>query len=139
MSAQSIFQQATLFREPGLPASVAGSTSQQVSSAQVTTSSRPHTLKSVFRISVPSPSQWSREVPLTEYRFTCSTAKYQPTGNVKISQSDNLETIAIAEDWLDGEKLSKEKKHYKTGYIGCGFTKRGIYVSLYSCRFHSSS
>ena len=65
-----------------------------------------------------------------EYRFTRSTAKYQPTGDVEVSQLDNLETIAIAEDWADGETLSKQKKHYMTGYIGCGFTKRGIYVSL---------
>ncbi|KAF8967103.1 kinase-like domain-containing protein [Flammula alnicola] len=131
VSAQSILQQATLFREPGLPASVtrpvAGSSSQ-LSSAQVTSSHPPHILKSAFRISAPPPSQWSREVSLTEYRFTRSTAKYQPTGDVEVSRSDNLEMIAIAEDWLDGETLSKEKKHYKTGYIGCGFTKRGIYA-----------
>jgi hypothetical protein len=37
--------------------------------------------------------------------------------------------IAIAEDWLEGEKMSKDKNHYKTGFIGCGFTKRGVYVS----------
>jgi hypothetical protein len=106
--------------------------SSQLSSAQVTSSHplAPRTLKSAFRISAPPASRWAREVSLIEYRFTCSTAKYQPTGDVDISQSDKLETIAIAEDWLDGEKLSKQKKHYKTGYIGSGFTKRGIYVSF---------
>ena len=55
-------------------------------------------------------------------------AEYQPNGDVTISRSDNLEVIAIAEDWLCSEEMSKEKKHYKTGFIGCGFTKRGIYV-----------
>jgi hypothetical protein len=134
VSAQSIFQQAALFREPGLPASVTqpmNGSSSQLLSAQVTSSHPPRILKSVFRISVPPPSQWSREVPLAEYRFTRSTAKYQPTGDVEISQLVNLETIAIAEDWLNGEMLSKQKKHFTTGYyIGCGFTKRGIYVSF---------
>jgi hypothetical protein len=133
VSAESIFQEDTPFRKPGLPASVTQSvtrSSSQLSSAQVSSSHSPRTLKIAFQISAPPSSQWSREVSLTEYRFTRSTAKYQPTGNVEVSQSDNLETIVIAEDWLDGEALSKQKKHYKTGYIGCGFTKRAIYVSF---------
>lgn len=127
------FSRLHFFCEPGLPASitqpVAGSSSK-LSSAQVTSSHPPCTLKSMFQISDPPPSQWSQEVSLTEYRFTCSTAKYQPTGNVEVSWLDNLETIAIAEDWQDGETLSKQKKHYKAGYIGCRFTKWGIYVSF---------
>ena len=135
VSAQRILQQASLFREPGLPASVtrpvAGSSSQLLS-AQVTSSHPPRTLKSAFRISAPPSSQWSREVSLVDYRFTCSTARYQPTGDVEISRSDTLQTIAIAEDWSDGEALSKENKHYKTGFIGHGFTKRGVYVSFSS-------
>jgi len=123
------------FREPSLPASatqsIAGSSSR-LSSVQATSSHQPRILKSAFRIpSVPT-SQWSREVSLTDYRFTHSTAEYQPSGSVKISRLANLEVIAIAEDWLEGEKLSREKKHYKTGFIGCGFTKRGIYVSSLS-------
>ena len=67
-----------------------------------------------------------------EYRFMRSTAKYQPTRDVEVSQLDNLETIVIAEDWADGETLLKQKKHYTTGYIGCRFTKRGIYVRVSS-------
>lgn len=160
MSAQSILQQAALFREPGLPASVTqpqalARSPSALSSAQVTSSSShpPRTLKSAFRINVSSPqatsshpprttlksafriaplqvSQWSREVSLLEYKFTRSTANYKPTGDVEILRLDNLETIEIAKDWLNGETLSKEKKHYETGYIGCGFTKRGIYVSF---------
>lgn len=131
-SAQKIIQQTMpRFRTPGLPASaqpLAGCSS--LSSAPVTSCYQPRILKSAFRIpSTPTP-QWSREVSLTEYRFTKSTADYQPTGDVKISRSNELETILIADDWLNGEKLSKEKKHYNTGYIGCGFTKRAIYVSF---------
>ena len=109
--------------------------SGQLPSAQgssVSRSSRQsRTLKSGFRIPDVPALQWSREVPLTDYIFTCSTAEYQPSGEVKISRSDGLKKIAIAEDWLEGEKMSKDKNHssYKTGFIGCGFTKRGVYVS----------
>ena len=53
---------------------------------------------------------------------------YHASGDVKISRMDDLEVIAIAEDWLEGEEMSKERKHYGTGFIGCGFTKRAIYV-----------
>lgn len=104
--------------------------SSQLLSAQVPSSHPPCTLKSAFQISAPPPSQWSHEVSLIEYRFTCLTAKYQPTGDIEVSQSDNLEMIVIADYWLDGEALLKQKKHYKTGYISCEFTKRGVYVSF---------
>ncbi|KAF8805081.1 hypothetical protein BYT27DRAFT_7258664 [Phlegmacium glaucopus] len=115
-STRDIIPQATPgFREPGLPASVmrpmTGSSSQ-LSSAQATLSCQSHTLKVHFGSSA-SPHL---------------NAKYQPSGDVKISRLDQLETIAIAEHWLEGEKLSKEKKHYKTGFIGRGFTKQGIYA-----------
>lgn len=102
--------------------------SSQLSSAQVNPSYQSCILKSTFKIpSAPTP-QWSREVSLANYGFTRSVAEYQPNGDVTISRSDNLQVIVIAEDWLCGEEMSKEKKHYKTGFIGCGFTKRGIYV-----------
>ncbi|KAF8811205.1 hypothetical protein BYT27DRAFT_7277825 [Phlegmacium glaucopus] len=96
-------------------------------SAQASSSHQSRTLKSAFQISSVTSSRWSCEVSLTDYRFTCLTAKYQPSGDVKILRLDQLETIAIVEHWLEGEKLSKEKKHYKTGFIGHGFTKLGIY------------
>ena len=60
MSAESIFQQATLFHKPGLPASVTqvvAESSSQLSSAQVPSSHPPCTLKSAFQISAPPPSQ----------------------------------------------------------------------------------
>ena len=52
------FQQATLFCEPAIPASVTwpvAGNSSQLSSAQITSSHLPHTLKSVFWISAPPP------------------------------------------------------------------------------------
>ena len=81
------------FHEPSLPASatqsIAGSSSR-LSSVQVTSSHQPHILKSAFRIpSIPT-SQWSREVSLTDSRFTHSTAEYQLSGSVKISRLANL-------------------------------------------------
>ena len=62
-------------------------------------------------------------------------AEYQASGDVKISRVDDLEVIAIVEDWREGEEMSKERKHYSTGFIGFGFTKRGIYVRSLS-RIH---
>ncbi|KIM43483.1 hypothetical protein M413DRAFT_381678 [Hebeloma cylindrosporum] len=118
------------FREPGLPASVtrgmAGS-SNLLSSAQAT-SRQPRVLKSAFRIPAVPSSQWSREVSLADYKFTRSTAEYQPSGDVNISRVEGLEIISIAEDWVKGEELSMTRKHYETGFIGCGFTKRAIYA-----------
>lgn len=135
--AQNILQDAGhTFLQPGLPASVtqaAAASLVHLPLAQVNSArnSGARTLKSAFR---PPPAfQWSRDVPVADYRFTRSTAQYQLNGGVKITRvSENLEVIAIAEDWLKGEEMWEKKElHYKTGFIGRGFTKRGIYVCLF--------
>ena len=142
-SAQNILQDAGRFLQPGLPASVtlaqsqaaAATSSIRLNSArhsQAGASSR--TLKSAFRPPPPASGfQWSRDVPLADYRFTCSTAQYQPSGEVRITRvSENLQVISIAEDWLKGEEMwEKKEPHYKTGFIGRGYTKRGIYVRFF--------
>ena len=123
------------FVKPGLPASVtrpvAGSSIRRSSSAQPNSArqSGGRTLKSAFR-PPPPVFQWSREVSVVDYRFTRSTAQYQPDGDVKITRSsESLDVIAIAEDWLKGEEMwEKKERYYKTGFIGRGFTKRGVYV-----------
>lgn len=132
--ARNILQEAgDVFLQPDLPASVTrpaagGSThltSTHLSSAR---QSGARILKSAFRPPTPI-RQWSRDVQLVDYQFTRSTAQYQANGDVEVTRvSESLEVIAIADDWLKGEELSKRKEHYNTGFIGCGFTKRGIYV-----------
>ena len=94
-----------------------------------------HTLKSAFRPPPPPTLLWSRDVSVTEYQFTHSAAQYLPNGDVKITtNSEKLGVIAIAEDWVAGEELFEKKKpHYKSGFIGRGSSKRGIYVCPYRC------
>jgi hypothetical protein len=87
-------------------------------------------LKSAFRPPPPPPVQWSRDVPVTDYQFTRSTAQYLPSGDVTITRnSGKLEVITIANDWKRGEELyEKKESHYDSGFIGRGYSKRGIYV-----------
>ena len=138
--AQRILRNAAhTFAQPGLPASVmqpvAGSSIRRSSSAQLNSARLPggRTLKSAFRLPPPA-FQWSREVSVADYRFTHSTAQYQPNGDVRITRSsESLDVIAIAEDWLNGEEMwEKKEQHHKTGFIGRGFTKRGVYVCSFS-------
>lgn len=133
--AQRILQNAGHFAKPGLPASVtwlvAGSSICQSSAGNPQLNSARQsgvrTLKSAFR---PPAIQWSREVSVADYQFTCSMAQYQPDGDVKITRSSvGLDVIAIAEDWLKGKEMWKVMEpYYKTGFIGRGFTKRGVYI-----------
>jgi hypothetical protein len=78
----------------------------------------------------PPPVQWSRDVQVTDYQFTRSTAQYLPSGDVTITQNPGkLEVIAIANDWTRGEELfEKKESHYDSGFIGRGYSKRGIYI-----------
>ena len=70
---------------------------------------------------------------MIQYSFVRTTAKVSSTGVVEfssISDSVEHENIEIAMDWQEGERLYDDKEPYvKTGFIGKGFTKRGIYVS----------
>lgn len=133
--AQDILQDAgDVFLHPSHPASVtqpAAGSSAHLSLTRINSSrqSSARTLKSAFR-PPPQAFQWSRDVPLVDYQFTRSAASYQPDGEVKIVKiSENLEVISIAKDWLSGEtEWEKNQPHYNTGFIGRGFTKRGIYV-----------
>lgn len=58
-------------------------------------------------------------------------------GNVEISVGDGLlEAIEIAGDWEKGQTLYKQGKPYETtGFVGMGYSKRGIYVS---CCLHQT-
>lgn len=100
----------------------------------------PVVLKSAFRPRnsamppPPSPSalQWTRNPPMQKYIFIRSTATVLDDGEVILTVSKEEEVIEIATDWIDGEVASKENKSYShTGYIGRGFTKRAIYVSVF--------
>jgi len=69
-----------------------------------------------------------RNPEMIQYSFTYSTAKFISDGNV-IFTSMEPEKIEIAKDWQKGETLyAQGEPHEATGFIGKGFTKRGIYV-----------
>lgn len=77
---------------------------------------------------------YARDPPMTEYTFTRIIAVYQESGDVVFTPSSEIETIYLASDWLEGEQLAAERKPFhETGYIGSGYSKRGIYVSLLRC------
>ena len=119
--AQNILQDAEhIFLQPGLPTSVTHaaaasssrlpSTSAEFAQVNSARQSGARTLKSAFRPRPPA-LQWSRDVPVAEYQFTRSTAQYQPSGDARIRKvSENLEVIAIAEDWLKGEERWQKKE-----------------------------
>jgi hypothetical protein len=71
---------------------------------------------------------------MIKYSFTRLNAKYHEDGTVTMTKSNVVEQIEIAADYLTGQKMFVDKDpiagYMKTGYIGRGFTKRGIYVSL---------
>ena len=66
---------------------------------------------------------------MIEYSFRRTSAVYQYDGSVKLSAGPALETIDIASDWELGKELrGKGKAWWRTGYVGSGFSKTGIYV-----------
>lgn len=88
-------------------------------------------LHSAFR--APEQSRhWSRKPPLVKFAFTHTQAICRPDGNVVLTAvDDGCEEIEIAGNWMEAEKLNESNPaRYATesGYIGAGFTKRGIYV-----------
>ena len=70
-----------------------------------------------------------RDPPMIRYSFIPATAKLSLNGNVTFASLEQDE-IKIAKDWEMGETLyGQGKPHEATGFIGKGYTKRGIYVS----------
>ena len=109
-----------------------GSSALQVPSAPVR---KPVILKSAY---LPPASRWTqpkwtRDPPMIQYSFIRTLAEVSSSGVVEFSallNSMEHENIEIATDWQRGESLYDDKEpHVKTGFIGKGFTKRGIYVS----------
>lgn len=85
----------------------------------------PVRLRSAFPPIIPRPIQWTRSVNTTPYAFIRTTATFvtngKETGQVIFKESDDTEFIEIP------NRSAWEKKG-TVGYIGEGFTKRGIYV-----------
>jgi hypothetical protein len=75
-----------------------------------------------------------------QYSFTRTKAVFKPDGHVTFTSDthlDNEEIIEIAGDWQSGEDLMASGQSYeKTGFIGKGFTKRGIYVHVLVLHFN---
>jgi len=67
---------------------------------------------------------------MVEYSFIRTTAKFGADGDVKFAmpETEERESILIAKDWEMGEALSEHST--ETGFVGKGYTKRGIYVSF---------
>lgn len=69
---------------------------------------------------------------MKESLFIRTKVTINTEGNVESSVSDGLETIEIAKDWEKGQTLYEQGMPYETtGFIGMGYSKRGIYVSCY--------
>jgi hypothetical protein len=89
-------------------------------------------LKSAFRPPGPPQPKWTRDPQMIQFSFIRSTASVNQDGDVKFVTQAGMEcdNIEIAKDWVKGQKLYDEgKPHEATGFIGKGYTKRGIYVS----------
>jgi hypothetical protein len=100
---------------------------------------RPVILKSAYRAPVQREQitdQWTRDPPMTELLFIRTKAVINKDGTVEFSVSDGFEAIQVAGDWKKGQTLHEEgKPHETTGFVGMGYSKRGIYVS---CRLHQA-
>ena len=86
-------------------------------------------LHSAFK--APVHCQWTRNPPLAKLTFTRTRAICQPDGNVVLIIDDEPEEIEIAHNWQIGERMDKNNPACYTaesGYIGAGYSKRGIYV-----------
>jgi hypothetical protein len=77
---------------------------------------------------------------MVEYSFVRTNINHQENGKITFTASDVDEKIWIAADWAAGEELLAAKKpHQHTGFIGRGFTKRGVYVcGLSYCSLESN-
>jgi hypothetical protein len=116
-------------RTGSLRTSDIGSSALRVSTAPVR---KPVILKSAYLPPASRRTQpkWTRNSPMTRYSFVRTIADVSSSGVVEFSDSTEHEDIEIASDWKTGESLYDDKEsHVKTGFIGKGFTKRGIYVS----------
>ena len=83
------------------------------------------TLKSAYKPRTPQ-TQWTKDVETSVSQFVRISATYDTqTCQVELSaESCNIEEIAIATKWDTEED---------DGYVGIGYTKRGIYVSHHEC------
>ena len=105
--------------------SLASEALQSSPSAPLPTSARRPVLRSSFR----PPKVFTRNPPMVQLPFTRTTANFQPDGSVKLVESKVEERIEVAEDWESGEEaFDRREVHQETGFIGRGYTKRGIYV-----------
>lgn len=72
---------------------------------------------------------WTRDPPMGSFRFLRTVAECQPDGRVKFSEATEMEKIELSLDWQEGEDtIANGSLSDETGFIGRGFTKRGIYV-----------
>lgn len=90
---------------------------------------------------VPAPPALHRDPPLIEYKFTCTIARVGDKGKVIFENTPDTKEIMVATDWKDGQSIAEaarisddsigfdDSQRFKTGYIGEGMTKRGVYVS----------
>lgn len=105
-------------------------TSSHVSSSSLMSSaiSGPKYLRSAYRI----PPMWTRNPPMKEYIFTCFNIVQDNHGKITFISLEKEEKIHFASDWQTGEESYKAGiPHKDTGFIGKGYTKCGIYVSVY--------
>lgn len=89
-----------------------------------------NTFRSSYR-----PIHFTRKPPLKVANYAMIEASIDADGAVTISDPNTVfnydHTISIATDYLQGQKLAGQSSNYDhTGYLGSGYSKRGIYVRL---------
>jgi hypothetical protein len=86
--------------------------------------------KSAWPPSIAACLKFARNSNMVSCTFTRQIAELDGA-IVNFKSSSIIETILIAEDWLDGWEMSQPKEPFgDTGYIGCGSAKWVIYVCL---------
>lgn len=89
---------------------------------------------------LPAPPVLHRDPPLIQYEFTRTISRVGDQGEVAFENKPDTEEIMVATDWKEGQSIAEaarksddtsfdDSQRFKTGYIGNGMTKRGVYVS----------
>lgn len=68
---------------------------------------------------------------MASYHFKAHIVERTTEGQVSFSLSDEDQCIEIASDWLEHfESASDARDSSRSGYLGHGFTKVGVYVRI---------
>jgi hypothetical protein len=83
-------------------------------------------------LALPSVPMFARDPPLNKYIFVRTTAVCRSDGSVNFTTLESPEELLVGADWREGQRLCRAGKsraeYSRTGFVGEGHTKEGIYV-----------